>query len=75
MLLPDISFDCDTSENIQYVYGEAFNHLIGEINDDFNQGAAFETTALLEKYKRHLNELGLTDTTNYRTEKTAESTD
>lgn len=24
----------DTSENIQYVYGEAFNHLIDEINDD-----------------------------------------
>ena len=24
---------------------------------------------LLEKYKRHLNELGMIDTTNYRTEK------
>ena len=38
-------------------------------NNDFNQGVAFETTVLLEKYKRHLNELGMTDTTNYRTEK------
>lgn len=37
--------------------------------EDFNQGAAFETTVLLEKYKRHLNELGMTDTTSCRTEK------
>ena len=59
----------DTSENIQYVYGEAFNHLMDVIDDDFNQGAAFGTTVLLEKYKRHLNELGMTDTTHYRTEK------
>ena len=43
--------------------------MIYDINDGFNQGAAFETIVLLEKYKRHLNELGITDTTDYRTEK------
>lgn len=42
--------------------------MIDEIYDDFKQGAAFETTVLLEKYKMHLNELGMTDTTNHRTE-------
>ena len=51
------------------VYSKAFDLLINEIRDDFDQGAAFDTTTLLEKYKSFLAELRVPETSSYRTEK------